>query len=273
MTAESIIRSRRSVRTFDGNALTPEELDRIRAAAEKADNPYGIPIRWHILDAKKHGLSSPVIVGEKVYLTGVLPRGPHAEEAFGFGFERLLLSCVEAGFGTVWIAGTLNRKAFEKAVGLREGEIMPCVSPVGRPAEKMSVRETLMRKGAGADARLPFESLFFEGGFNTPLSPEKDPELTRILELIRWAPSAVNKQPWRVVLDGDRFHFYEKHNRGYVSADGWDLQKIDVGIALCHLAMGLEEIGGWSLELADPGGTVPENVEYVATIRRNGRQH
>lgn len=268
MKMEELARRRRSVRTFDGTPLTPEELDRIRAAADRTEDPYGIPIRWHILDAKEYGLSSAVITGEKTYLTGVLPRVPHAEEAFGFCFERLLLNCVEEGLGTVWLAGTLDRRAFEKAVGLQKGEVMPCVSPVGRPAQRMSVRETVMRKGTGAEARLPFEKLFFAVDFDTPLSPQEDPALTKLLEPVRWAPSAVNRQPWRVVVRDDCFHFYVKHNRGYASADGWDLQKIDLGIAMSHLALGLEERGGYSLELADPGLRVPKDTEYTATIRR-----
>jgi len=38
---------------------------------------------------------------------------------------------------------------------------MPCVSPLGYPAEKMSLRETLMRKGIQADKRMDFDRLFF----------------------------------------------------------------------------------------------------------------
>ena len=47
------------------------------------------------------------------------------------------------------------------------------------------------------------------------------------------------------------------------------LQKIDVGIALCHFMAGLEEQGEKpDLILADPGLDVPENAEYIATVRR-----
>ena len=124
-----------------------------------------------------------------------------------------------------------------------------------------------MRKGVRADYRRPAEELFFSGSFGTPLTDPGDRTFGDALEAVRWAPSAVNKQPWRVVVCGGCFHFYEKHNRGYLAADGWDLQKIDLGIALCHLAMGLEEGGDWALDLADPGLTVPAETEYVATLR------
>ena len=85
--------------------------------------------------------------------------------------------------------------------------------------------------------------------------------------MVRWAPSAVNKQPWRVVLSGKAAHFYEKRSRGYVDGAGWDLQKIDLGIALCHFACGLEEQGiDWRLAVADPGLKAPEGTDYLATI-------
>ena len=42
---------------------------------------------------------------------------------------------------------------------------MPCVSPLGYISKKMSVKETLMRKGVKADSRLDFEELFFGSEF------------------------------------------------------------------------------------------------------------
>ena len=161
----------------------------------------------------------------------------------------------------------MDRAAFEQAMELGENEVMPCVSPLGYPSDRMSVRETLMRKGIKADSRLDFMSLFFEGDFAVPLNPEKADGLLNELEMVRLAPSAVNRQPWRVVLTSDAAHFYEKQNRGYVSKDGWDLQKIDVGIAMCHFACGLEEAErGFEITVSDPGISLPQDVRYIATF-------
>ncbi|MBR7032250.1 MAG: nitroreductase family protein [Clostridia bacterium] len=71
----------------------------------------------------------------------------------------------------------------------------------------MSLRETMMRKGVKADSRLGFEELFFDGGFETPLTEEKSGALKDVLNAVRFAPSAVNKQPWRVVVCGDDTHY------------------------------------------------------------------
>ncbi len=265
MTITESIRARRSVRTFSGDPLRPEDTQKIMAFADTAENPYGIPITWMLLDAKKTGLSSPVIVGADTFIAGKMHRAPHAEEAFGYSFERIVLFAESIGVGTTWIAGTMDRSAFEKAVALRSGEVMPCVSPLGYPAEKMSVRESLMRKGVKADSRLPFSELFFDGSFDRPLTAERAGKWQKALEAVRLAPSAVNKQPWRAVVCGDRVHLYEK--RGAARAKGeWDVQKIDLGIALCHFALTAEECGiPVSFRQEEPELALPANTAYIAT--------
>ena len=267
MNALEVIRQRRSVRTFDGRPLKPEDREKLLTFAAQVANPYNLPITWRILSAKESGLSSPVISGTDTFIAGKLRRLPHAEEAFGFAFERFVLYAQSLGIGTTWIAGTMNRPAFERAMELEDGEVMPCVSPLGYPAAKLSLRESLMRKGVKADSRLDFDALFYDGGFDRPLAQEAAGNLKQPLEMVRWAPSAVNKQPWRVVLSGSSAHFYEKRSKGYVDENGWDLQKVDVGIALCHFACGLEEQGrDWCLTTSDPGMAIPDATEYVATI-------
>ena len=262
------VRGRRSVRAFDGKPLTPAELEDILRYARAVKTPYDLPSEWRVLSAGEHGLSSPVITGTDTWIAGKLRRADHAEEAFGFAFERVVLYAWSRGIGTTWIAGTMDRPAFERAMALEAGEVMPCVSPLGRPAAKRSLRETLMRKGIRADSRLAFSELFFDGGFDRPLTGASAGSLSEPLEMVRWAPSAVNKQPWRIILAGDAAHFYEKRSRGYVSADGWDLQKIDIGIAMCHFAGGLEaQNRSYTFSVEDPGLSHPEDTFYIATCR------
>ena len=237
------VRGRRSVRTFDGKPLNEAVAAQIMDYAAKAGNPYDIPISWVLLKNKEHNLSTPVIAGEDTYIAGKLKPVQFAEEAFGYSFEDIVLYAWSLGIGTTMIGGTMDRKAFEKAAGVQDDEIMPCISPLGVPARKMSIKEGLMRKGVKADTRLDFESIFFDGSFNKPLTKEAAGDLCDVFEMVRLAPSAVNKQPWRLVKCGNAIHFYEKRSKGFVSADGSDMQKIDMGIALCHFKKGLEEKG------------------------------
>ena len=90
--------------------------------------------------------------------------------------------------------------------------------------------------------------------------------LADVLEAVRLAPSAVNKQPWRVVICGDKAHFYEKRSKGYVSPDGWDIQKIDMGIALSQFELMAKECGfDVSIDVNDPSLPGQGELQYIAT--------
>ena len=265
------VMGRKSVRTFDGEPLSAEDRERLDQYIETIRNPFGIPVRFVLLDAKEHGLSSPVLSGETLYAAGITEKAPYADVAFGYSFEKLVLYAWSLGIGTTWIGGTMKRELFERAAGLAEGEMMPCVSPLGYPAKKRSIRETVMRRGVGADSRMPAEKLFFSGAWERPLPAEKQAAYADLTELVRWAPSAVNKQPWRIIVSDGGCHFYEKRDKGYAGEKTGDLQKIDVGIALCHFAMGLDEAGKpYEISAADPGIAVPDGVEYIATVTWEG---
>ena len=119
------IRERKSVRTFDGEPVSAEDREKIEQYIRTIENPFGVPVRFVLLDAGAHGLSSPVLSRESLYIAGIVSKVPHAEEAFGFSFEKLVLYARSLGIGTTWIGGTMNREAFERAAGLAEGEMMP----------------------------------------------------------------------------------------------------------------------------------------------------
>lgn len=263
---KEIMRRRRSVRTFDGRPLDAADREYLEACAARADNPFGVPVTLRLLDAKACGLTSPVIVGADSYLAAKVPRVPHFEIAFGYSFEKACLLALARGLGTVMLAASLNRAAFERAMEVREDEVMPAASPVGHPAGKMSIRENLMRRGIRADERLPFESLFFEGGFDRPL--DSGSPFAEALDLVRRAPSAANKQPWRAVADGDSVHFYEAKSMN--DSPLGDIQKVDVGIALAHFDLALAEDGARvRFEFADPSIAAPGNTHYIVTCRRS----
>ena len=260
-----LIRARRSVRTFDGKGLTEEEKAKLLAFASSIENPYGLKVEFRLLDTAEHGLSSPVIAGEKTYIGAKVAQTPHMEEAFGYSFETLVLYAQSLGLGTTWIGGTMDRGLFERRMELKDGERMPCVSPVGHPAAKMSLRETVMRRGVKADGRRSLSELCFSGSFARPLAESEAGDLAEVLRAALRAPSAVNRQPWRIVVCGRDVHFYLKHSRGYVSEATGDLQKVDLGIALCHFALAAEAVGLKArFILADPGLEIPSDCEYIA---------
>ena len=264
MSIQELIRARRSVRSFDGRPLEEETKQKLLSC--DMENPYGIPVTVKFLSAKEQGLTCPVVTDCDLYVGGRVKDVPKASVAFGYSFERFVLYAQSLGLGTVWLGGTMNRAAYEKAMNLAQDEMMPCASPVGYPAAKMSVRESMMRKVVKADERMAFEELFFDGFFTTPLTKEKAGKFAESLEMVRLAPSAVNKQPWRAVVAGNSVHFYLVRSKGVGHGAKLDMQMIDMGIALCHFALTAEESGLQMVFLEDDPKLANTEGEYIASF-------
>ena len=95
------------------------------------------------------------------------------------------------------------------------------------------------------------------------ISDAKAAQYKEALEAVRLAPSAVNHQPWRAVVNQDGVHFYLVRSMKKSSPD---LQKTDMGIALCHFDLVMKEQGGnGTFAFRDPGISMPEKTEYIVT--------
>ncbi len=82
--------------------------------------------------------------------------------------------------------------------------------------------------------------------------------------------SAGNRQPWRVVVCGDKVHFYEKKTKAMQNNPLGDIQKVDVGIALAHFDLTLKETGiVGSFVVEDPGLEADGQPEYIVTYEVN----
>ena len=84
--------------------------------------------------------------------------------------------------------------------------------------------------------------------------------------MVRLAPSAGNKQPWRIVKESDRnvFHFYIIEVTGAYAV----FPPVDIGIAVCHWELTAEELGikgEWEFSQPD----IPSEG-YVYKISWNG---
>lgn len=252
MDFKKLIETRKSVRTFDGRPLSREDLRKLCEAIERITNPWNIPVRFVLLDAKEHGLSSPVIAGEQLYIAAKVPCVPHCEEAYGYSFEQMVLCAWSLGIGTTWIGGTMKRELFERAAAPEPVEIMPIVSPLGYPAKEPTEVDRKLRASVRGDERLPARELFYEGDFSHPIA-----EPDELLEAVRWAPSAANLQPCRVVRDRSKYHFYEEHPQGYQAKVRWDVQRI----LDCRPSLGMLVIN--ALSAADQV-LIPVQADYLA---------
>ncbi len=252
-----IIRRRFSCRTY-ANALLPAE-DRRRldeAAASWSSGPLGAALRFRLIAATEldksalKGLGTyGIIRGESGFFVGAVGPAEKDLEDFGYVMERLILLATEAGLGSCWLGGFFTRSSFAARILATTKEQVPAVACVGIIEDPDASRNALIRRGIGAASRLPWDTLFFDDGSGRPLTPEKAGTYAVPLEMVRLGPSASNKQPWRITCDGSSWHFFLKRTPGYRERlatkvlDIADIQRLDMGIAMCHFELSARELG------------------------------
>ncbi len=241
------VTQRYSVRTYDPQPVSNDMKKNILSYAATINNPLGPRPRYQFIEATASASGEKlgtygIIKGASLYLGTTIYPADGALEALGYDLEQLVLYMTSLGLGTCWLGGTFNRSAFAEAMEIREGELFTILSPVGYPATKKRLGESLFRRTLKADQRMPWEKLFFAQDFSTPLTKEAAGEYQFPLEMLRLAPSAVNKQPWRVVMTDGAFHFF-KQGTANGETGAIDMQQIDVGIGICHFHLAAMEQG------------------------------
>lgn len=245
-----IIRNRHSVRTFNSEILNKELKSKIEEYAAGIKGPFASKVRLEVIDSfdfaegagNKFGTYG-IIKGAKTFIAAVSKKEDHNMEQLGYCLEKLMLYAASIGLGTCWMGGTFKRSQFAEMLKIKEDELLPAVTPIGHPAQRKAFVETMMRRLAGSDNRKSWSELFFDGSFDKPLKKEDSGQYAEVLEMVRLAPSASNKQPWRILKQENEYHIFLQETKGYANALGFNIQKIDMGIAMCHFEMTAEEIG------------------------------
>jgi nitroreductase len=272
-----LIKKRYSCRSFDGHGVEPGMLAALEKFPAVLELPFASRLRFGVIDREKvraENLFSTgsygMIKGVRFYLTALVARdAPRPWEDIGFALEAAVLYATALDLGSCWIGGIFDRRNFGKALGMGENETLPAVVAVGRPAARPSLRDRLVRWSARGNLRKSKEYLFFMTDWKTPLPYEKWPSWAPVLEAVRLAPSASNKQPWRIVRLGAAWHFFLDRDKAYSAMMPFaDLQRIDMGIAMCHFQLAAAELGlrgGWQDAAPEIPGTAA-HFEYIASF-------
>lgn len=267
-----LISHRKSVRTYSNMPVAEEVRAKISEFASGLQGPFGVKTRLVLLDKAKERTDEKVrlgtygvISGAGLFMAGVVEKKERAMEELGYVLEEAILYMTHFGLGTCWLGGTFGRGEFSKAAAVQDNEYIPIVTPVGY-ASSLRTPIDILFKQPWRKERRDWKELFYRDTFVTPLTAGEAGEYAGPLEMVRLAPSASNRQPWRVVKTDRDYHFYLAHTPGYDRLFGFDIQKIDMGIAMCHFALAAKEAGlAGKWETADPGLVKEGPVEYIVS--------
>lgn len=263
------IKRRTSIRTYKAKPLDSEK-DELKRYFDSIEGIFDVPVRFILVDNKMKDESLRlgtygIIKNPPAFILGIAEKRDNYMEQLGYKMEKAVLYATSMGLGTCWMAGSFNRGEFAKAAGLKDNEELVIVSPVGTPEENRRLLDKLMRLAAGSKDRKEWKELFFKGSFEKALGRDDAGVYGMPLEMVRMAPSASNKQPWKVVMEDKYFHFFLKHAKGYDKALGYDIQKVDLGIAMCHFELSSKELGlegAWISHKPSIKG-IPGGTEYI----------
>jgi len=268
------VRQRRSVRTFEQRAVDQGSREKLRQLLrECAAGPFGTPLRLELLELDpvnprelKNLGTYGTIRGAGLYLIGAVKDIAGSQVDLGYCLEKVVLEATALGLGSCWLGGTFRRSRFARRIELADDELLPVVIPLGCPAESEKLWDRLIRSGSRSSRRKPWCELFFTEDGRTPLSEKDAGSYRNALEAVRLAPSALNRQPWRIIRDQEgRYRLYLKEERLFNRALGKiRLQHVDIGIAMSHFELAAREQalpGRW-----DPhAGAVPlAGLEHMA---------
>jgi nitroreductase len=275
-----VMKERYSCRSYKDIPLSEKDRTDIDDfLSREFTGPFGSRIRFMLFAAELSdstalkGLGTyGFIRNPAAFIAGVVNESGMVPEDFGYAMESIILHVTEIGLGSCWLGGSFKRSSFGKKAGVLDTETIPAVASIGYKADKRTLTDGVIRISAGSVKRKNAGELFFSGGMNE-LKMNYYDGYGKALEMVRLAPSASNKQPWRVVKEDGKniFHFYLERTTSYTMMIKLmryaDLQRIDMGIAMYHFEAASAESGlkgKWKIERPSDFKT-PRGWEYIIT--------
>lgn len=276
-----IIPQRYSCRIYQDTAISARHQDHLQQfISNLGTGPFGTPQRFALVAATEEDRSALKKLGTYGYIknppgfvVGATKAGVFDLEDYGYQMEKIILEATRLGLGTCWLGGTFTKSSFPQKIATSSDEYVPAVSSIGYQGNGRRLIDVIRRRDAQVERRLDWDDLFFNHGFNTPLTMAEAGDFFVPLKMVRLGPSASNKQPWRVVRNETGFHFFLLRTPGY--RENWlvrwatvaDMQRLDMGIAMLHFELTAREQGlpgEW--KLVEPAIEKPDMLtEYVVS--------
>jgi hypothetical protein len=230
----SAIPVRCSRRSYDGTPVPAEALTALEALAADVRGPHA---RAVVLPEAPQSLFAGIIgsyggiSGARSALAFVGDRSDEADTWVGYVGEAMVLEATALGAGTCWVAGLFSDHVAKRLAAAGSGERVYAVSPLGTPLGHVTAKERALMGGARAKRRLE-PDVFAAGHAAWPAWAQA------ALPFVRVAPSAMNRQPWRLRVEGGTLVV------AYAGPDTPRISKrLDCGIAMLHAELGIATAG------------------------------
>lgn len=258
------IEHRKSTRKYKNKKLNQRTLDEIKRKLEEPDEldtVFSSDIGGHIKDREEIEDLTKGIIGDygKILSPHYLILSTEKEKNnlvdLGYVGEKIVLELTKKKIGTCWIGKFGNKQRIKKRIGLSTQKLPMAFIAFGE-AQNTPLRNQ-------NPSRKDLEELTVEGDIK---------RFNELLRIVKLAPSAINRQPWRFKIKKDRIDFFLT-KKGFVKkilnrvSNIKTLDYIDIGIALRHAEIASCHYNQ-KMVFEDLGLRSEQNLEYIISLKK-----
>lgn len=257
---------RRSIRNYSGDTLSKEKLDKVKEFVGKSGKYHDrVSVDAKLVEAGRRfqkDISGVIADYGKVkaphYLVLTSNGGDRGLVELGYRYEFVVLALTSMRVGTCWIGKGFNDAELEGYIDIPTDQSPKALIAFGPvPDQKLEEIEEPKRKD--------LDAFLIEKG-----EDDIDRKTTEVIDALRRAPSSINSQPWRVLVEEKRLHLYIKPRtiltRKLMESLS-DMNRIDAGIGLRHM-----QVAGnyfWeNVAVKHSDHPKKRKLEYIASIVR-----
>lgn len=233
---------RKSVRRYDMTPLEASVIDEVSKLIPVLKPLYDIRIDIQLVPGS--AIRGMLAVRAPHYLILSSENKEGCLVNAGFVLQQMDLALSAMGLGSCWVG--LAKPSAEIAIkpGMEFVIAMAFGKPAGSP-HRESLSEFIRK----------------------PLSQITDTPDDPLLEAARLAPSSVNSQPWHFKRTGEKIHAYCVKPSRLKTMVYERLNRIDMGIAICHIWLAAQHHGKEPVFIREPQlKEAPSGYEYVVTV-------
>jgi nitroreductase len=278
---ESIYK-RCSVRKYESEPLANGLLEQVKELTHSMPRlDSSISMEVHIIEdgAKIQNISRGIIgsygkFNAPHYLVVTSEEKPWYMENVGFSLEYLVLKLTTLNLGTCWIGGFIKKSLLKDIIVIPDNHVPVIVIAFGYPLNPSEFSARNLRFNLPDEIQAtpekyfdPTEKLVAETKrkeIDEIVCGDLDEVWLTIMDAVRHAPSAINSQPWRFYKKDNVIHLYGV-KRTKIAQTLEYINKIDLGIALCHLLAGAQ-LKGKKLELKALDKMERKGLNYFISI-------
>jgi len=152
----------------------------------------------------------------------------------GYTGEAIVLEATRLGLQTCWVGGYFNPSKTERLVALAPDERVVAVSPLGHALRKDTSSQRAIAHLAGSNFRKRVGDIALRSK-----SGAWPAWALAAAETVRFAPSAANRQPWRLRFEDGALIIGKDSSRESSKV----AKRLDIGVAMLHADLAFEAHG------------------------------